>query len=64
MRFLTRTTSDVAFRLRRAWLKMCLKTIATSLVVACVGCAATKNYSEPAESTRTAFRVALCPEIR
>ena len=62
MRFLTRTTSCVALRLRRAWLKMCLKTIATGLVVACVGCAATRNYSEPAESTRTAFRVASAPE--
>ena len=61
MRFSTRTTRGVAFQVRRTWLKMCLTTIATSFVVACVGCAATKNYSEPAESTRIAYQVATAP---
>ena len=59
MRLLLRTASNVG--VRSACSGMYLTIIATGLVAACTGCAATRNYSEPTGTPRTALRAATVP---
>ena len=59
MRLLLRTASNVG--VRSACSGMYLTIIATGLVAACTGCAATRNYSEPTGTSRTALRAATVP---